>query len=141
MWNTTYRRVLYSKQSCPECALSRHRQITSFHGYYPERKDEIDFLYILSFDNKFIKVGRSFDVDERIKGLRDVSKVVKSKIHKLRIFTATHQEVYNLEQELHGELRERNFQHYVDWSTECFENNCQFILNKLLDNCGLEEVK
>ena len=41
---------------------------------------------------------------------------------------------------LHNELRERNFQHYVDWSTECFENDCQFVLNKLLDNCGLTEI-
>ena len=140
VWNTTYRRVLYSKQSCPECALNRHRQITSFHGYYPERKDETDFLYILNFDNKFIKVGRSFDVDERLKGLRDESKVPKNKIHKLRIFTAIHQEIYDFEQEIHTELRDRNFQHYVDWSTECFENDSLYILNKMLDECGLEEV-
>lgn len=107
----------------------------------PIEKMKLIFLYILNFDNKFIKVGRSFDVDERIKGLRDVSKVIKSKIHKLRIFTAKHQEIYNFEQELHNELRERNFQHYVDWSTECFENDSLYILNKMLDECGLEEVK
>lgn len=102
------------------------------NGYYPERKDETDFLYILNFDGKFIKVGRSFDVDERVKNLRTLSKI--KKIYKLRIFTATHQEIYDYEQELHSELRERNFQYYIDWSTECFENDCQFILNKLLDS-------
>ena len=32
-----------------------------------------------------------------------------------------------------------NFQRYVDWSTECFQNDCQYILNKLLDQCGLQE--
>ena len=58
----------------------------------------------------------------------------KKNIHKLRIFTATHQEVYDYEQELHKDLRNRNFQYYVDWSTECFENDSQFILNKLLDS-------
>ena len=62
-------------------------------------------------------------------------------ITKLRIFTATHQEIYDYEQELHNELRERNFQHYVDWSTECFENDCQFILNKLLDSRRVEYVE
>ena len=124
---------------CGGCA----KDLGNGNGYYPERKDEQDFLYVLDFNGKFIKVGRSFDVDTRIKdgliyesGLRDISK-----IHKLRIFTATHQEIYDLEQELHSELRERNFQHYVDWSTECFENGCQYILNRLLDLCGLEEVK
>ena len=108
---------------------------------YHERKDETDFLYILDFDGKFIKVGRSFDVNERIKNLRTASKVPEKKIYKLRIFTATHQEIYDYEQELHNELRERNFQHYVGWSTECFENDCLYILNKLLDYCNLEELK
>ena len=86
-----------------------------------------------------MKVGRSFDVDERINGLKKPSESGIKNINKLRIFTATHQEIYNYEQELHKELRERNFQHYVDWSTECFQNNCQYILNKLLDQCGLQE--
>ena len=95
----------------------------------------------LNFNNKFIKVGRSFDVDERIRSLKKPSESGIRNIKKLRIFTATHQEVYDLEQELHSELRERKFQYYVDWSTECFENDCQFILNKLLDNCGLTEIE
>lgn len=134
--NVSYNNFVNHGRRCGSCA----KDLGNGNGYYPERKDETDFLYILNFDGEFIKVGRSFDVDERIKGLRDISKVVKSKIHKLRIFTAAHQAIYEYEQELHNELRERNFQHYVYWSTECFENDCQFILNKLLDNCGLEEV-
>ena len=78
---------------------------------------------------------------QRIKSLRTASKVPKKNIHKLRIFTATHQEIYDYEQELHTDLRERNFQHCVGWSTECFENESLLILNKLLDGCGLEEIK
>lgn len=132
----SYNNFVNHGRRCGGCA----KDLGNGNGFYPERKDETDFLYVLNFDGEFIKVGRSFDVDERIKGLRDVSKVVKSKIHKLRIFTATHQEIYGFEQELHSELRERNFQHYVDWSTECFENDCKYILNNLLDNCGIEEV-
>lgn len=110
------------------------------NGYYPERKDEPDFLYVLDFNGEFIKVGRSFDVNERVKDLKKPRCSGTKNIKKLRIFTATHQEIYDYEQELHSELRERNFQHYVDWSTECFENDSLFILNKLLDSCGLEEV-
>lgn len=128
------------RSRCGGCWKAKQKELGNLYGYYPERKDEIDYLYILNFDNKFIKVGRSFNVDERIKGLRDVSKILKKNIHKLRIFTATHQEIYDYEQELHSDLRNRNFQHYVDWSTECFENDSLYILNKLLDECGLEEV-
>ncbi|QEG08793.1 hypothetical protein [Aeromonas phage 4L372XY] len=111
------------------------------NSYYHERKDEKDYLYVLNSNDKFIKVGRSFDVDERIKSLKKPLESGIKNIKKLRIFTAaTHQGIYDYEQELHNELRERNFQHYVYWSTECFENDCQFILNKLLDQYGLQET-
>lgn len=129
----TYNKFVNSGNRCPKCAKDIRKQYASgFYGYYPERKEEQDYLYILNFNDKFIKVGRSFDVDERIKKLRSESKI--KKIYKLRIFTATHQEIYDFEQELHNELRERNFQHYVGWSMECFENDCQYVLNKLLDS-------
>lgn len=138
--NVSYHTFVNMGRRCNGCWKDKQKELGNGNGYYPERKDEIDFLYVLNFNNKFIKVGRSFDVDKRIKKLRTLSKVPKNKIHKLRIFTATHQEVYDLEQELHNDLRERNFQHYVAWSTECFENDSLFILNKLLDNTGVEEI-
>lgn len=136
-----YSNLVNQGARCGGCWKDGQKELGNGNGYYPERKDEIDFLYVLDFDGKFIKVGRSFDVDERIKSLRTASKVPKKNIHKLRIFTATHQEIYDYEQELHTELRERNFQHCVDWSTECFENESLLILNKLLDGCGIEEIK
>ena len=138
--NVEYNNFVNNGTRCGGCYKDRQKELGNLYGYYPERKDEQDFLYILNFNNKFIKVGRSFDVDERIKGLRNASKIPKKNIHKLRIFTATHQKIYDFEQELHSELRERNFQHYVDWSTECFDNDSLFILNKLLDDCELQEV-
>lgn len=140
--NVSYNHFVNSGRRCGGCArdenIRRLREEGNGNGYYPERKDEQDFLYVLDFNGKFIKVGRSFIVDKRIDSLKSLSKI--KKIYKLRVFTATHQEIYDYEQELHSELRERNFQHYVDWSTECFENDCQFILNKLLNICDMEEV-
>lgn len=49
-------------------------------------------LYVLDFNDKFIKVGRSFDVDERVKDFKETSESGIKRIYKLRIFTATHQE-------------------------------------------------
>ena len=138
--NVSYTNFVNGGHRCKGCWKEKQKELGNGNGYYPERKDEVDFLYILDFNSKFIKVGRSFDIDERIKSLRTASKVSKKKIHKLRIFTATHQEIYDYEQELLRDLRERGFQYYVPWSTECFENDCQFILNKLLDICKLEEL-
>jgi hypothetical protein len=120
---------------CKYCNIDKRKELSGFYGWYPERAEEQDFIYVLNFNDAFIKVGRSFDIDNRIKGLRTESKVPIENIYKLRIYTATHKEIYDFEQELHEELRLRGFQHYVDWSTECFENDSIFILNKLLDNC------
>lgn len=139
--NISYNSFVYQGSRCKGCWKDRQKELGSLYGYYPKRKHEADFLYVLNFKDKFIKVGRSFDVNERMKKLRTKSKVPIKKIHKLRIFTATHQEIYDVEQELHSELRERNFQHYVNWSTECFTSDSLPYLNMLLDKCGLEEVK
>lgn len=138
--NISYSHFINYGVRCRWCYKDRQKEEGNGNGYFPERKDEQDFLYVLDFDNKFIKVGRSFDIDKRIKGLRTKSKVPIKKIHKLRIFTATHQEIYDLEQTTIEELRERGFQHKLHWSSECFENNCLFMLNRMLDNCGLKEV-
>lgn len=135
--NVSYSSFTTRNSGCLACT----RELGNGNGYYPERKDEQDFLYVLDFNGKFIKVGRSFDVDDRIKDLKKPTQSGMKSIVKLRIFTATHQEIYDLEQELHNELRERNFQYYVDWSTECFENDSLFVLNKLLDTIGMEEIK
>ncbi len=136
--NISYNDFVHSGSRCSGCWRDKQKELGNGNGYFPERRDEQDFLYILDFDGKFIKVGRSFDVERRLGELQKDSGI--KDIIKLRIFTATHQEIYDFEQELHNELRERNFQHYVGWSMECFENDCQYILNKLLDNCKLEEV-
>ena len=128
----SYNSFVNKNTRCADCWIDRLKELGNGNGYYPERKDEQDFLYVLNFNDKFIKVGRSFIVNKRIDALKSLSKI--KKIHKLRIFTATHQQIYDFEQELLEELRERNFQHHVNWSNECFENESLFILNKLLDN-------
>lgn len=136
--NVIYNAFVNHGTRCGGCWKDRQKELGNGYGYYPERKDEQDYLYVLNFNDKFIKVGRSFDVERRITELQKESGI--QDIIKFGILTATHQEVYDFEQELHNELRERNFQHYVDWSTECFENECQSVINKMLDNCGFEEL-
>ena len=132
--NVRYGSVVFSGTKCYGCAKEEVR----FNGYYPERKDEVDYLYVLDFDSKFIKIGRSFDIDERLLKLKSLSNI--ENIIKLRIFTATHQEIYDTEQALLEELRERGFQYHLNWTKECFENKCLYSLNKLLDICGLQEL-
>ena len=134
----SYNNFVNNETRCGGCWRDKLKELGNGNGYYPERKDEQDFLYVLNFNDKFIKVGRSFIVDKRIGELQRESGI--QDIIKLRILTATHQEIYDYEQELHNKLRERDFQYYVDWSTECFENESLYVLNKLLDKCGHERI-
>lgn len=138
--NVSYNHFVNSGTRCKGCWIDRQKESGNGNGYYPERKDEQDFLYVLDFDNKFIKVGRSFDVERRL-GKNELQKDSGiSNIIKLRIFTATHKKIYDTEQEIHKQLRERGFQYYLEWTNECFKNDGLLILNKLLDNCNLKEI-
>lgn len=136
--NVSYNDFVNGRRRCIYCWKERQKDLGNGNGYFPERANEQDFLYILNFNDKFIKVGRSFDVERRISELQRESGI--KEIIKLRIFASIHQEIYDLEQELHEELRDRGFQYYVDWSTECFENESLFVLNKLLDSCKFIQV-
>lgn len=139
-----YNNFVYSGNRCSLCWKDRQVEILrdngNGNGYYPERKDERDYLYIMSFNDKYIKVGRSFNIIKRLYGLKRVSKIKNIKV--ISVYIGTHQEIYDLEQELHEELRERNFEHYEsDWSTETFENDCLDILYMLLDKSGVERIE
>ena len=125
---------------CMGCWKDKQRDNGNGNGYHPERKDEQDFLYVLNLDNKFIKIGRSFDVNDRIRNIKTPSRSGIKNIIKLRIFTATHHEVYYYEQDLLETLRNMGFQYRVPWTNECFENECLFDLNKILDKCDFEVV-
>jgi hypothetical protein len=134
--NVSYHDFVHGGRRCKQCA----RESGNGNGYYPDRKDEQDYLYVLDFDGKYIKVGRSFNVDERIGNLKIPSVSGISNITKLRVFTATHKEIYDLEQMLHKELRSKCLQYPVKWSKGCFENESLPILNQMLNLCKFEEV-
>lgn len=136
-----YNTFVNTGSRCPCCWREKQIELGDRNGYYPERKDEQDYLYILNFDNKFVKVGRSFDVDGRIDNLKTPSLSGIKNVIKLRVFTATHKEIYDFEQNLLKYLRGKGYQWYVSWSTECFDTGCLPLLNSTLDNCNIEELE
>lgn len=125
---------LYRGDRCGECSDGGNG-----NGYYASRSQEKDYLYILDFGSRYVKVGRSFMISERLKNLRSVSGI--KNISVLRVFTASHQSVYSIEQSIHRELAEKGFYHYQsDWSTETFTSTCLESLDKILDDLGMEET-
>lgn len=129
--NVSYNKFINTKQKCPECWRDKQKEIGGFYGWYPERSEEQDFLYILNFDDQYIKVGRSFDIRHRLKQLSVESGIIN--INAIYVYTALHKEIFTLEQRLHVELTNNGFYDFEStWSTETFSMDSLNYLEKLL---------
>lgn len=128
-----YSSFIHKGSRCWDCA----KDVGNGRGYYPKRAEEQDYLYVMNFDDKYIKVGRSFDVYTRVGQLQWESGC--SNIRTDHVYTATHKEVYNCEQKLHSILRDHGLQYNTTWSTETFHNHSGHVLNELLPFCGLDK--
>lgn len=112
-----------------------------YNGYYKDRVEEQDYLYFINFNNQYLKDGRSFHIKRRLTELATAAKLPLPTLKVLRVFTGTHQEVFDTEQEIHAELRERGFScDEVKWSNELFTMDSEYYTNQLLDGIGLTEV-
>ena len=114
------------------------------YGYYPHRTTEQDNLYVIRFKkDKVIKVGRAFEVTSRLNGSKGLLKISDHQLQDIEILktlTGTHQEVYDTEQWVHEELTERGFHaSWIPWTTECFTEDSEDMIYRLLDESGLVE--
>lgn len=125
---------------CRTCKKIKQCEGGIGYGYYHTRKEDQDNLYIIYFKKgNYIKVGRSFDVKQRLKGLRKASNHKPKEIEILSVYTGKHKEVYDTEQWIHEELTERGFYHEdSEWTVETFDTDCKDVLFKLLEESGLE---
>lgn len=117
-----------SGNGCKHCSDSNG----SYNGYFPERVEEQDYLYVMDFLVS-TKVGRSFEISRRQGELRRASGLTDSP-EILQAYTASHQVVYDIEQAIHEELRERSFQYTCDFTNECFTKDCWYILQNILED-------
>ncbi|AUR94354.1 hypothetical protein NVP1193O_223 [Vibrio phage 1.193.O._10N.286.52.C6] len=112
-----------------------------FNGYMPERAGEKDYLYLLFIDGKYLKVGRSTVMDSRLKFLRSKRQANTKDIKILKLWTGTHQEVYDIEQELLSEFRSRGFSENVGWTGEALKLEYKDIILNYLAEIPLKVVQ
>jgi hypothetical protein len=98
--STSVHNFLGGGNRCPACA-----QKSSEFGFYKDRTQEKDFLYIYRFkDLPYIKIGRSFEPERRLKQNQTrVNTFYNNTLHKIEqiyLKEGTHQEIYDLEQYL-----------------------------------------
>lgn len=113
---------------CKECGAER----SGVYGFLKDRVQEVDTLYVLNFNDLFIKVGRSFNVDQRIKGLINVSGI-KNVVEIFNV-QGSHEHIYKLEQSLLSYLRSYCLEYKTDFTTESFSNESIDYINWFLLN-------
>ena len=110
------------------------------YGHYHSREPEKDYLYIIQFDNDYIKVGRSFDPNRRIGELIKTSGTENVKV--LQLYTGTHKDVFEVEQYLHNTLTSYGYYHHEStWTVETFYKEALQITYDLLKYTLLKETK
>lgn len=121
--NTTSAKTkIWKPKGCMEC----QKVIGFCNGYYPERAKEDDILYVIDFGKGVVKVGRAFNLENRIsKGntcLLRVSGRQREDLTILTTFTGKHEDVYRVEQKIHQNLRDKGYDTCDEkWSIEIFD--------------------
>lgn len=132
------------RSRCPTCDKIRRKEVGYGNGYYERRITETDYLYVIIFNGEYIKVGRAFNIENRMKGNRGLVKQSNFKREQLdvvAVLTGNHGEVYRAEQKIHKALVLRGYYHRESkWTTETFTLECLPYLYKILEVCGLERV-
>lgn len=127
---------------CNICWKEKQKEQGFCNGYYKDRTQESDNLYVIDFGT-CIKVGRAFDIDKRIgtksTGLLNVSGRDREDVKILANLQDTHENIYRLEQNIHEELRDRGFEFNAEsWSTEIFDKEAKKLIYRLLDESGCD---
>ncbi len=134
---------VYWKFTCGMCKETHSRHVTSFKnghlpcscaprfGYSEKLKDNLDQLYIINFNDEFIKIGRSFDTRKRITSLVHTSKYKREFLKILHVFEGTHEVVFNKEQEILDYLDNVGELYYTDFTKETFNIGA---LNGVVEN-------
>jgi hypothetical protein len=113
-------------RGCPDCAADNKALSTNTYGYYEKRKDEKDYFYVIKI-GKYVKIGRSFNVDTRI---REHARHFSSPCEEIMfVHEGTHKYIFDLEQTLIKYLKSLGYNDPNSPSPrETFTKDCTDIL-------------
>ncbi|AUR91501.1 hypothetical protein NVP1161O_059 [Vibrio phage 1.161.O._10N.261.48.C5] len=107
-----------------------------FNGFDSSKAEEVDLLYILSFKGAYSKCGRAFNLNNRFKQSRGIIKMSgypREDIEVAAVYTGTHQQVWDTEQWLLKETKDRGFYYNSGWTTESRTMDAIPLLIKLVE--------
>lgn len=132
---TIYSGFMYGGRGCKECKKVTLRSYGFFYGYLGKAYDnKKDVLYVLHFDEGFIKIGRSLkaNIFSRMKNIRN--KESKRSFEIVYTFEDNHSNIYDLEQHLHKTLENYNIKISNYDSSELFSLEAYKYIPNLLDD-------
>ncbi|AHK11172.1 hypothetical protein S14_60 [Shewanella sp. phage 1/4] len=121
-------------------------ELVGHNGYFPERVEDVDYLYFLDFSSKYLKVGRSFNIDSRLGQLATMANIHKTDIKILEVLTSNHQTVYDYEQKLLNSLKLRGLTigkgsgQDGDFSSETADISALAYIKSELKDCSLTQI-
>lgn len=137
---TTVDNFLGKNVRCRECYI----ESGSGNGYYKNRKDEQDWLY-LQMSSDWIKCGRTFRIKDRI---IENSNSSGYDLYEIAVYTGSHKEVFKVEQEIRNYMEKGCCTFYrkeeYPWCgcRECYLRHKENIdlIRKMIHASGLEIV-
>ena len=125
--NISYNNFVNAGNRCMGCS----REVSNVYGYFKSKTEKEDYLYILSFNGQYIKVGRTFNINRRMKEL--VKESGCDNIEILYLYKAKHKDIFSIEQDIHNNLRSLGLEHHAStWSTETFNIDCLHLLQGMI---------
>lgn len=119
---------LRGNNSCPLCIQTCNR-----NGWYPEKKDDPDTLYVLKFTNGTCKIGRTFNINSRFSSFPEIENKT--------FYTGTHRDVYEVEQKILENLKIRGSRLDLGFTKEGFDTfEWDFVIGKIHDSGLLEKI-
>lgn len=132
---STYNNLVNNKRGCLRCSKT-----TTKVGYVQNKKYNKDVLYLLLFDKEYLKIGRTFNLKQRMYNLKKLSG--SKEVNVLLYLQATHEVVYCIETLLHIMFHKKNLQYTKQkWSTELYDINYLDIIMKTMISFDLDNIK
>lgn len=124
---------------CIECAQSKNIK-GLLRGYFPKRAKEKDYLYVLNFDNKYLKIGRTFKLKTRLNQLKSKSKITPTILF---LWTACHDDIFSIEQQILDVIDQKNLGYFQNlWkSTELFQIDSLDYITGLVNKHNINKME
>lgn len=122
------------------CSVCNSHRVNNKNGYYPNRQEEDDVLYVVKLSDTTFKVGRSFKTRCKYR-INLLKKECEGLLSIVKTYQGSHKDVYEVEQSVLKSLDEKGARVILDYTKEAFSASAlSEVIQTVGSNCKLQEV-